>query len=318
MNRHNISFALKENRGKFIKPCPGTPRYICCGYRIINFAQGCTLGCSYCILDHYFDGKRPVFFINHEKLVEEVKNALSSTRGILRFGTGEFTDSLLFEESFPLYHRIIPLFAHSGNAVLEIKTKTTNINSLLSMREKENVIVSWSLNSDYIAKREEPGAPDIDARIEAAREVERCGFRTAFHFDPIIEHHGWQEEYERTVDLLFTRVNPSNVVYVSMGTLRFIPAMGEIMKRRGASYMYGDFIRGLDGKTRYFRPLRTKMYRKLLSRLTHYIPDDKVYLCMENSDVWKDVFHIDCMNDAKLIDRLDRACLEAFPNLSAT
>ena len=71
-SKNKIALRYEENRGSFIKPCPGTPRYVCCGYRIINIAHGCTLGCTYCILDHYFDSDTPVLFSNVEKLYEEL------------------------------------------------------------------------------------------------------------------------------------------------------------------------------------------------------------------------------------------------------
>jgi hypothetical protein len=66
---------------------------------------------------------------------------------------------------------------------------------------------------------------------------------------------------------------------------------------------------------RYFRPLRTGLYRTVLGYLKQYIPEERVYLCMENQDVWKDVFAIDNMTSTQLAKRLDRACVRAFPGL---
>ena len=45
---------LQKYRGDFLKPCPGTRTYICCGYQILNLAANCPLDCSYCILQSYF------------------------------------------------------------------------------------------------------------------------------------------------------------------------------------------------------------------------------------------------------------------------
>lgn len=308
-------FSVATNRGRFIKPCPGTPRYVCCGYRIINFAQGCTLGCTYCILDAYFSGEAPVVFENRNDLLAELDDVLAAETGILRLGTGEFTDSLLFEKSYPLYRQLIPRIAASSHAILEIKTKTTQVDSLLDIQEKDHVIVAWSLNSNDVARREERNAPDIDARIQAAKRVEDCGYKLAFHFDPIVHYAGWKDGYRETVDRLFRAIDPRSIVYISMGTLRFMPQMAQIMEAHGAQYLDGDFVRGDDNKMRYFRPLRTKMYRTVLADLTVYVPQYKVYLCMENPDVWKDVFGLESMNSAKLAERLDLACMRAFPTL---
>jgi spore photoproduct lyase len=308
-------FIIATNRGHFIKPCPGTPRHVCCGYRIINFAQGCTLGCTYCILDSYFNHNIPVVFENRSQLLAELDEVLVEETGLLRLGTGEFTDSLLFEKSYPLYERLIPRIAASSHAILEIKTKTVQVDSLLDIRCRDHIIVSWSLNSKAVARREERGAPDIDTRIRAAKKVEDCGYKLAFHFDPIIHHEGWEDGYGETIERLFKVIDPRDVVYVSMGALRFVPRMKQIMEAHGAQYLDGDFVRGEDNKMRYFRPLRTRMYRTLLAALKEYVPEQKVYLCMENRDVWKDVFGIESMSSKLLAERLDRACKNAFPTL---
>jgi spore photoproduct lyase len=312
-SHHNLRFACKE--GRFIKPCPGTPRYVCCGYQVIQFAQGCSLDCTYCILDHYFDQHAPVLFTNQDKLLRELKEHLATQKNLVRLGTGEFTDSLCFDEFFQVHRDIIRVIEGAPNAVLEIKTKTTNIEPLLNLEHRDRVIISWSLNSDAIAAQEEKGAPDIESRLKAAQSAEAGGYKLAFHFDPIIHHEDWERGYGETIERLFSTVTETSIVYISMGTLRFVPAMREIMKQHGAQYLEGDFIRGYDGKMRYFRPLRTNLYRRILSRLGRYVSVDRVYLCMENSDVWKDVFGIDGMNSALLAQRLDDNCREAFPSL---
>jgi spore photoproduct lyase len=75
--------------------------------------------------------------------------------------------------------------------VLEFKTKTDCIQGLLSSNIRDKIVVSWSLNSAWIAAREEHGATSIRKRLEAARTCQKEGFVVGFHFDPIIEHPAW-------------------------------------------------------------------------------------------------------------------------------
>lgn len=306
------------NKGKFLKPCPGTPRHVCCGYRVVQFAQGCTLGCTYCILNSYFNLDRPVLFTNTGDLFAELEQAVDSLPGgILRFGTGEFTDSLLFEELHPLHDRLVRFFARQDRAVLEIKTKTTAVGGLLDAPEKDHVIMAWSLNSELAAGREEPCAPSPAERVEAARRAQNAGYRLAFHFDPLIMHPGWEEGYDRIIDLLFSVIDPRKVVYISMGTVRFMPEMRELLAGRGARFLWeGEFVRGEDSKMRYFRPLRTRMYRRVRAALEKYVAPDSLYLCMERPEVWEDVFGERRMGSGRLARRLDDACLRQFHGLA--
>jgi len=302
---------IMKHSANFIKPCPGTPGYVCCGYKIIDFARGCNLGCTYCILKLY-NYKGITLFKNVQKLFYEVETYLENQKGFTRFGTGEFTDSLLFEDAYSIYRHLIPIISSAPNAVLEIKTKTTNIANLLKIKEHKNIIVSWSLNSEYISRNEEKGAPGIEERLRAARRVQEHGYRLAFHFDPIILHRGWEEGYKRTIDRLFLSVKSEHIAYISLGTLRFVPEMYPFIEKMRDDCRKGEFIRGSDGKIRYFRPLRTAAYRAAKLHLSHHVDEQIIYLCMENPTVWEDVFGIGDMNDRKLKERLDEACRKSF------
>jgi len=46
----------------------------------------------------------------------------------------------------------------------------------------------------------------------------------------------------------------------------------------------------LDGKMRYFKPLRIKLYSKMLRWIREYSQDVMVYFCMEDEEVWKKSF----------------------------
>ena len=41
---------LMKHMGAFVKACPGTPEYICCGLEILHIGQGCPMDCRYCAL----------------------------------------------------------------------------------------------------------------------------------------------------------------------------------------------------------------------------------------------------------------------------
>lgn len=305
-------FVLIKNKGKFVKSCPGTPNHVCCGYMIIDFAHGCDLGCSYCILNYYFKNKPLEVYSNIDDLLIEVETFLNNRRKLVRFGTGEFTDSLLFEKKHPIYRKLVPLISHRRDAILELKTKTTNIDKLLEIEDRNNIIVSWSLNSDYISKSEELYAPSISERIKAAYRIQLAGYRLSFHFDPIIYYGDWQNGYKRTIDALFKKIDPGKVVYISMGTLRFMQFLRDIIRKQSKIYSLGEFIKGIDNKYRYFRPIRTEMYKRIKEYLAVYINEAKIYMCMESEDVWYDVFGIEDMNTKKLSQRLDNACRRHF------
>ena len=48
----------------------------------------------------------------------------------------------------------------------------------------------------------------------------------------------------------------------------------------------GEFVMGLDGKMRYFKPIRIDIYSHLREILEKWHPDLGIYLCMESDEVW--------------------------------
>ena len=285
-------FLITRQRGKFVKPCPCTPHYICCNYFIINLDLNCPLDCSYCILQHYLTNPLITIHVNQEDLWRQLDIFLQKKRGrIIRIGTGELGDSLALDHITENSIDLISYFREKRNAIFELKTKTVNIKNILKIKPAPNIVIAWSLNSSRIAQEEEEGAPSVAERIDAARRVSERGFRVGFHFDPIIRHSGWQEGYREVIKKLLETVDPARIAWMSLGSFRFPPSLKAIIEERfpETKIIYNEFIKGKDGKLRYFKPLRLELYKKIISFIKNWggerIP---LYFCMESEDIWRE------------------------------
>jgi spore photoproduct lyase len=277
--------------GQSLKKCPGTKGYICCGYQILHIGANCPMDCSYCILQVYLNQPYLRVFTNLEEKLTGVAGHLDAHREkMFRIGTGEFMDSLALDPVTGWTDLLLPFFAARRNAVLELKTKSIHIKRLLALPFRDRIVVSWSLNSTYMASHEEHGAPSIRQRLQAAKTCQEEGFILGFHFDPLVPHHGWKEEYRKTLDLLSESVNPEKVVWMSMGCMRYMPELKSVIRKRrpGSKVLDGEFIIGLDGKMRLFKPIRIEMIGFMAENLAQWHKDLGVYLCMESPDVWQE------------------------------
>lgn len=300
-------------RGRFVRQCPGTRHYFCCDYRILHFGLQCSLGCSYCILQAYLNNPNLRLFGNIEDLFDELGRELDANPDKLyRVGTGEFTDSLLLDPFTGLTRRLVPYFAGRRNAVLEIKSKTDFVGNLAGLEHGGHTVVAWSLNSAAVRKREESRTAPLSDRLRAARVCSDEGYFAAFHFDPMIPHRNWREGYGETLDRLMSAVDPSRVVWISLGAFRYMPDLKKIIASRhpGTNIQYGEFIRGLDDKMRYYRDIRVELYAFMVERLKRWDPDLCVYLCMEGKDVWEDAFGFSPEDRGGLPAMLDLAVLQ--------
>jgi len=284
---------LKTLKGDFVKSCPCTPHYVGCNYYIINTDLNCPMDCSYCILQHYLDNPLMIIHVNTGDLWAQLDRFLFKHRNrFIRIGTGELGDSLALDPITERSKELIDYFREKDRVNFELKTKSTNVDLVLSQEPAENIILAWSLNSDTMAEKEERAAPSIENRIEAAFKIQKRGFRVAFHFDPLILYPGWEKGYEDVIKRLFSRINPHRIAWISLGSLRFPKQLKKLIRKRfpSSKIIFQEMIKGMDGKLRYFKPLRIRLYQEIVKNIRSYgnkeIP---LYFCMESKEVWKKV-----------------------------
>jgi len=298
------SLVITNFKGRFLKPCPGTRNYICCDYWVLNFATGCLLDCAYCILHSYLNAQTMRLYANVDQMQEEIDRMVEGKKRTFRIGTGELTDSLLLDNKIRFSEKVISHLLQFDNVVVELKTKTLNLDSVKSLGPHPNLVISWSLNAPDFAEIYEAKSPTIRQRIEAAAHLRQLGFRIGIHFDPLIYSAGWEEQYTKTLD--FMRDKLGELAWISLGAFRGPPGLKKILGKSDMPHtlLLEEFVRGKDGKMRYFRPIRVRMYRFMKERLEAYFPGTPIYLCMESPEVWKSVFGWFPKNNKELGDWL--------------
>jgi len=279
---------LTRNKGSFIRACPGTRAYTCCGYEILHIGTFCQMDCAYCILQSYFHPPVLQYFVNHQDLFKELRSMFDGG-AVHRIGTGEFTDSLIWELWTDLSKQLVPAFAGQNRAVLELKSKTTAIENLAQLSHNRKTITSWSVNTPRIIASEERGTASLKARLKAAARCESWGYPLGFHFDPIVLYDGCEKDYDGVIRKIFSSVSPDNVVWISLGSFRYMPELKPLIEKRfpKSKIVYGEFITGLDGKMRYFKPLRINIYQKIIASIRQLAPRVCIYFCMEDEEVWR-------------------------------
>ena len=292
LEREDILY-LKRYLGRFLRHCPGTSHYRCCGYQIIHIGENCPLRCSYCILQAYFQDRVLKVWANQDDLWTELGRAFHANPGRrYRVGTGEFTDSLVLEALTGYSRDLVAFLGDFPQVCLELKSKVVDLSWMDAVRDPSKVLPAWSMNAPFIVDHEEQGqCASLEERLAAARTCAEAGFRVCLHFDPVIHFPGWREGYERTAEMIFDHLRPEDIAYVSMGSFRHMPDLRRCIAENfpDSSYIYGEFVTGIDGKQRLLRPLRVEQLRFLANRLRQGGLDRQLYLCMESDEVWRAV-----------------------------
>ena len=194
---------------------------ICPHFLELKWAYGCPFDCAWCYLKGTFRFQptktKPVIKdlnkveLHTRRFLEEVE-----TPEILN--TGEIADSLMGEGlSTPFSKFIIPMFEKQNIHKVLFLTKSDNIKNLLEISPHNQVIVSFSLNADEVAKKWESGAPSVDRRIEAGRKLNEAGYEVRVRIDPVVPVPEWGKLYVELIEQLFSKFVPSRI---TLGSLR--------------------------------------------------------------------------------------------------
>ena len=281
----------KKQKGSFVKHCPCSPEAVSCGYFNLNLHTGCPYSCSYCILQTYLESKESLFFTNLEDMEEELLR-ISKGKKHLRIGTGELADSLALDSEAHYSIKILMVFERFPDIVFEFKTKSANIKNVLEYKTvPKNIVISWSLNPEIIIKKEEHYTPDLATRLKAIGEIQSRGYKMGIHFDPIIIFKNWKSHYKGLIKEISRIIDPSKVVWWSLGALRFPYVLREhIFKYKNSILFEGELVKGYDGKYRYFKPLRSELFAFIKQQIRSLISESiPLYLCMEDREMWEEV-----------------------------
>jgi spore photoproduct lyase len=281
-----LVFIIKE-KWDFLKPCPCTPAHVGCGYWILNLGFGCPFDCSYCFLQCYANFPGIMLPANLDDFFAQFDKFYKKLRHPIRIGTGEFCDSLALDTITGYTKALIPYF-RDKRVLFELKTKSACIENILNIEASPNIIISWSLNPQEIIAKEEHATATLAQRLEAARRVQEKGYGIAFHFDPIIHCEGWQDLYKEVIEEIYRAVKPP-FAWISLGTLRSHRDLKTIVEQRftQSSIFRGELLLGDDKKLRYPKFLREEIYSNMTAWLRKHEEQTPLYLCMEDSSMWK-------------------------------
>jgi len=288
------TLAIKPKKGETMDTCATiSDKYICCNVKVLKSVSNCPFDCSYCFLQNYLNDGTTSVIGDIPAMMDEVKEKTSKQPWrFFRIGTWELGDSLALEHLSGQAKLLIEAFKDIPNAMLELKTKSDNVDGILKCDHQLKTVVSWSMNTEHIINEQEHKTARLHERLTAIEKVAKAGYLMGFHFDPMIYYKEWKSGYTSLIKDIFTRVDPKQVAWISIGSLRFNPEMKNKMDQNFPknTLTSAEMVLGDDGKMRYVKPLRIEMYDHIYRELNKYITKTNlVYLCMERWDVWEKI-----------------------------
>lgn len=295
-------FPVAERR-QFIKQFTGPEAdtgIVCFRFWQLVHASGCPFTCAYCFLQTttIFRVNKAalmgLIYGNWEEMVDEVKRWLDwpTPRMLI---VGELQDGLAFDNAYaavtgrPLTHHLIPLFAAQRRHRLIFLTKSALVKNALALEPTPQVVFSWSVNADYVARRWEHGAPRPKSRFKAAAIMQQAGWPVRFRLDPMIPYHDGGDDWRAGYAAVIETINALRPEMVTIGALRASSkGLVTAARKNGRDADIFDYLSDKDPSGfKYRLPFeqQLELYRFAIERLDR----QKITpaLCKEDVTVWK-------------------------------
>lgn len=281
LQKHQPALILAEKYRRFVLKAPD-------GYGIgagknyyFSHMLNCLYDCRYCFLQGMYQSAHYVLFVNYEDFQHEIRQiCMENPDESLYFFSGYDCDSLALEPVTGFVEDFLPVFPELGNAWLELRTKSTQIRSLLDRNPLPRCIVAFSLSPEAIAAKVEAGAPSVAKRIDAMFKLQMQGWPLGLRFDPLVYTGDFRLHYRQLFEQVFERIDPESIHSVSLGVFRLPESNYKKMhKLYPQEKLFAGPLVTQQGMVSYRRDLEQEMMEFCSEQILTYISEEKFFPC---------------------------------------
>ncbi len=287
--------------------CPvASEKTRCCNLKTLDAVMNCGYGCSYCSIQTFYNKGKILFYDN---LRDRLKKIIPDPEKRYHIGTGQSSDSLMWGNRGNLLDDLFEFARENPNIILEFKTKSANINYLLDNEVPQNVICTWTLNTEPVIRNEEHGTASLTDRLDAAEKLYRKNVMVGFHFHPVVRYEGYKKDYSELAAEVIKRFDPEKVCMVSFGTLTFIKSViKNLRERKLKTRVLQIELDEIEGKYSYPLDVKEEMFSFMYEKFRSWHDKVYFYLCMEEKSLWKKVFGFGYESN----DEFEMSMIEAY------
>ncbi|MCG8325583.1 MAG: hypothetical protein MI673_08700, partial [Thiotrichales bacterium] len=237
--------------------------------------------CRYCFLQGIYRSANYVLFVNYRDFITQIRERCeSANHGEIHFFSGYDCDSLALDPLTRFVEHFLPVFRDYPHALLELRTKSTQIRSLLELSVQENVVIAFSFTPEKISGALEHKVPDVQRRLAAIKALQEKGWHIGLRFDPLIYSNDFKHQYPGLFSTLLDEIDHDKLHSVSLGSFRLPTGFFKTMQ-----HLYPDeklFAAGLrkhNGMVSYRTEIQDDLIEYSTTELLKYIPREKFYSC---------------------------------------
>ena len=222
IQKQNLSLILARKHDNHVLPAPN-------GYGVggrynyyFSMMLNCVYDCRYCFLQGMYQSAHHVVFVNYADFSSAIESTASKhdDKEQVWFFSGYDCDSLAMEPVVGAAAYLMESVKWRTNSWLELRTKSTQIRSLLDCEPLPNVVVAFSLTPDRISASLEHKVPQVEKRLAAMLRLQERGWKIGLRFDPLIFASDYKIQYRSLFENLFENLDLDLLHSISVGVFR--------------------------------------------------------------------------------------------------
>ena len=241
----------------------------------------CIYDCEYCFLQGKHMSAHYLLFINYEDFFLEIKKKLKINNSQKNyFFSGYDCDSLALDGITGFVDYFLPIFKKNKNAVLEIRTKSIQINKILKYKSFNNCVIAFSFTPENISKLVEHKVPSVKKRIDAMKKLVEKGWKIGLRFDPIVPACNFGKIYEELFKKIANSIPEKNIHSISFGMMRFPKKMfKKIIKENNDTKINNLSFENRNGIYTYSKVNEKKFENIIIGKLNKHLKNVPVFNC---------------------------------------
>lgn len=243
----------------------------------------CLYDCRYCFLQGMYRSAHYVLFVNYEDFSQAIEARIEQAAGRpIWFFSGYDCDSLALEPITRFTEYFLPLFARYSNAWLELRTKSTQVRSLLHRTPIPNCVVAFSFTPQEMTQVLEHKVPSLQRRLSSMAHLAAEGWLVGVRFDPLIYHPEYRSQYRRLFEQVFAVLSVDSIHSVSIGPFRLPKDFFRTMVRLYPQEpLFAGALEEHDGVVGYHRELEAELLEFCQEELARFVPRERVFSCVK-------------------------------------
>lgn len=273
---------LARKHGQCVLPAPDGYGFESGKGFYFSHMLNCLYDCRYCFLQGMYRSAHYVLFVNYEDFAQELEQQMQAqlaNNGTAVYYSGYDCDSLALEPVSRFCEYFLPLFRQNPKAMLEIRTKSTQVRRLLEVEPMSNCVVAMSFSSEQAGQRWEHKVPSLTKRLDALRRLQQEGWSVALRFEPIVAEEHVVADYTALFEKVFAELDASKLHSVSLGEFRMPVGFHKtLVKLYPDEQLFARETR-VDGGMASLEGGGEDMLHAIESRLQTYVAPGQYYRC---------------------------------------